>query len=409
MDYLINEANRCLKCKNPRCKNNCPIATEIPEVITLFQQNKIHEAGELLFDNNPLASITSIVCPHEDQCKGNCVVGIKGEPVSFCDIERYVSYEYLKELTIEREKSNGKRVGIVGSGPAGLTASIYLAQRGYDVTIFELRDSIGGVLTHGIPEFRLPRDIINSVEDKLIQLGVKIKPNTLIGPIITLDKLFYDGYDAIFIGTGVWSPKMLNIKGESLGHSTYAIDYLKSPNSYKLGNKVIVIGAGNVAMDAARSAKFYGSDDVQVYYRRSEEDMTATKVEIHETKEDGIKFNFFKSPIEITDKGVIFEKMEIITDTDGNKKLVQLSNSKELVECDNVIIAVSQSPQSNIVSTSPDLETKYGLLVTDSFGNTTRKGVFACGDVVSGAKTVIDAVVAAKIVANSIDEYCESL
>lgn len=409
MDYLINEANRCLKCKNPRCKNNCPIATEIPEVITLFQQNKIHEAGELLFDNNPLASITSIVCPHEDQCKGNCVVGIKGEPVSFCDIERYVSYEYLKELTIEREKSNGKRVAIVGSGPAGLTASIYLAQRGYDVTIFELRDSIGGVLTHGIPEFRLPRDIINSVEDKLIQLGVKIKPNTLIGPIITLDKLFYDGYDAIFIGTGVWSPKMLNIKGESLGHSTYAIDYLKSPNSYKLGNKVIVIGAGNVAMDAARSAKFYGSDDVQVYYRRSEEDMTATKVEIHETKEDGIKFNFFKSPIEITDKGVIFEKMEIITDTDGNKKLVQLPNSKELVECDNVIIAVSQSPQSNIVSTSPDLETKYGLLVTDSFGNTTRKGVFACGDVVSGAKTVIDAVVAAKIVANSIDEYCESL
>ncbi len=409
MEYLINEANRCLKCKNPKCKNHCPINTEIPEVITLFQENKIHEAGELLFNNNPLAAITAIVCPHEDQCRGNCIVGIKGKPVSFCDIEKYVSFEYLKELTIEKAEPNGKRVAIVGSGPAGLTASILLAKKGYDVTIFDLRDSIGGVLTHGIPEFRLPRSIIENLEEKLYQLGVKIKPNTLVGPVITLDKLFFDGFNAIFISTGVWSPKTLNIKGETLGHCMYAIDYLKSPKSHKFGDKVIVIGAGNVAMDSARSARFYGSKDVSVYYRRGEDSMTATKAEIHETKEDGVKFEFYKSPVEITDEGVIFVDMQVVTDEEGNTSVVTVAGSEKLVKCDNVVIAVSQSPQGNIVATSPDLQTKYGLLVTDQDGHTTRDGVFACGDVVSGAKTVIDAVVASKRVATAVDEYCSKL
>ncbi len=409
MDYLMNEANRCLKCKNARCKEHCPIKTEVPEVITLFQQGKIHEAGEILFNNNPLAAITAIVCPHEDQCKGNCIVGIKGEPVSFCDIERYVSYEYLKELTIDKAPKNGHKVAIVGSGPAGLTASIILAQRGYDVTIFDLRDSIGGVLTHGIPEFRLPRDIINKLEEKILQLGVKIRPNTLIGPVLTLDKLMYDGYDAIFIGTGVWSPKTLNVKGESLGHCSYAIDYLKNPKSYHLGKKVVVIGAGNVAMDAARSAMRYGAEEVELYYRRGEDTMTATKVEIKETHEDGVKFNFYKGPVEITDEGVVFVSFKEVVGDDGKKSVVAIEGSEELVKCDNVIIAVSQSPQANIVSTSPELQTRYGLLITDNQGRTTKDGVFACGDVVSGAKTVIEAVVAAKIVVNSIDEYCKNL
>ncbi len=409
MEYLMNEANRCLKCKNARCKAHCPIKTEVPEVITLFQEGKLHEAGKILFDNNPLAAVTAIVCPHEDQCKGNCIVGIKGEPVSFCDIERYVSYEYLKELTIEKAPKNGHKVAIVGSGPAGLTASIILAQHGYDVTIFDLRDSIGGVLTHGIPEFRLPRDIVNKLEEKILQLGVKIRPNTLIGPVLTLDKLFYDGYDAIFIGTGVWSPKTLNVKGESLGHCSYAIDYLKNPKSYRLGEKVVVIGAGNVAMDAARSAMHYGAKDVSIYYRRAEENMTATKAEIKETKEDGVVFNLYKSPVEITDEGVIFVSMEEVVGEDGKKSVVAIEGSEELVKCDNVIIAVSQSPQANIVSTSPELQTRYGLLITDNQGRTTKEGVFACGDVVSGAKTVIEAVVAAKIVVNSIEEYCKNL
>ena len=409
MKYLLSEAERCLKCKNAKCRSNCPIDTPIPEVIKLFQENKIHEAGELLFNNNPLSAITAIVCPHEDQCKGNCIRGIKGEPISFCEIERYVSEEYLKEMNIERLPSNNKKIAIVGSGPAGITAAILLSQKGYDVTIFELRDKIGGVLTYGIPEFRLPRSIIESLEEKLKQLNVKIKVNTIVGPVITLDKLLFDGFHAIFIGTGVWNPKTLNIKGETLGHSIYAIDYLKNPKNYKLGDKVCVIGAGNVAMDAARSAKYYGSKNVTICYRRGFEDMTATKVEIQEAKEEGVIFDLFKSPVEIKDKGVVFIDTEKIIDENGKEILRTIPASEKLFECDNVIIAVSQSPQSNIVSTSPELETKYGLIVTDSLGHTNKKGVFACGDVVSGAKTVIDAVVAAKIVASSIDEYCKKI
>lgn len=409
MEYLLNEAARCLKCKNPRCQKNCPINTPIPEVIKLFEENKIHEAGELLFHNNPLSAITAIVCPHEDQCRGNCIRGIKGEPVSFCDIEKYIAGEYLKELTIEREPKNHKKIAVVGSGPAGITVSILLAEKGYDVTIFELRDRIGGVLTYGIPEFRLPRKIVEQLEEKLIQLGVRIKPNTVIGPVITMDKLFFDGYDAIFIGTGVWNPRKLDIKGETLGHSIYAIDYLKNPKGYRVGDRVAVIGAGNVAMDAARTAKMYGASDVQVFYRRDIEDMTATKMEIREAKEDGVQFNLYKSPIEITEDGVIFVSTQKEEVEDGSTKLKTVEGSEELFACDNVIIAVSQIPQNNIVATTPQLETKFGLLITDHLGHTTKEGVFACGDVVSGAKTVIEAVVAAKIVANSMDEYCQGL
>ncbi|BBF44072.1 glutamate synthase [NADPH] small chain [Lachnospiraceae bacterium KM106-2] len=409
MDYLMSEAARCLKCKNARCKSNCPISTEIPDVIRLFEEGKMHEAGKILFDNNPLSAVCAIVCPHEDQCKGNCIRGLKGEPISFCEIERYVSEEYLKELTIEKEPDNGKNIAIVGSGPAGITVAMLLAKKGYRVTIFELRDQIGGVLTYGIPEFRLPRTIVKELEEKMIQLGVKIKPNTLVGPVITLDKLMADGYDAIFIGTGVWSPKTLNIKGETLGHAIYAIDYLKNPSVYRLGQRVCVIGAGNVAMDASRSAKYYGASDVQVCYRRGEEDMTATKAEIKEAKEEGVVFNLYKSPVEITEEGVIFVSTRKVEKEDGRMGLETIPGSEELFPCDNVIIAVSQSPQNNIVSTSPELETKYGLLITDQVGHTTKEGVFACGDVVSGAKTVIQAVVAAKIVANSMDEYCQNL
>ena len=407
--YLLNEAERCLKCKNARCQKHCPIATPIPEVIQLFQENKLHEAGAVLFNNNPLSAICAIVCPHETQCKGNCIKGIKDEPISFCDIEHFISEKYLEELTIEKAPNNGHRIAIVGSGPAGITAAIILAQKGYNVTMFEMHDRIGGVLTYGIPEFRLPRDIINHLEAKLIQLDVKIRPNTIIGPVITLDKLLSDGYHAIFIGTGVWNPKTLNIKGETLGHAHYAIDYLKNPSVYRLGERVCIIGAGNVAMDAARSAKYHGSKDVTVYYRRGIDEMTATKAEIHEAREEGVIFNVYKSPVEITDEGVIFADTHLVTQEDGSVKLETVPNSEKLYPCDSVIIAISQVPRNNIVATSPSLQTKYGLLVTDERGHTTKQGVFACGDVVSGAKTVIEAVVHAKLVAESIDEYCSSL
>ena len=407
MENLLQEASRCLKCKNPRCKNHCPITTSIPEVITLFEAGQIHDAGKILFENNPLSAVCSIVCPHEKQCVGNCIRGLKGEPVRFCDIERYISTEYLEELSIERAPNNGKRIAIVGSGPAGITVAMLLAKKGYQITIFEIRDRIGGVLSYGIPEFRLPRKLIEDIEQKLIQLGVSIKYNTLVGPVITMDKLLSDGYDAIFIGTGVWNPKTLNIKGETLGHSHYAIDYLKNPKSYRLGKKVVVIGAGNVAMDAARSAKYYGSEEVHICYRRGEEDMTATKEEIREAKEDGVIFTLYKSPVEITDEGVIFVDTQKVTLEDGTVKLETIPGSEKLFPCDHVIIAVSQIPQSNIVAHTTGLETKYGLLVTDELGHTTKEGIFACGDVVSGAKTVIQAVVAAKTVAQSIDDYLQ--
>ena len=296
-------------------------------------------------------------------------------------------------------------MAIIGSGPAGITAAILLAQKGYAVTMFEMRNRIGGVLSYGIPEFRLPRVLVQNLEKNLLQLGVSIKYNTLVGPVITLDKLFEDGYDAAFIGTGVWNPRTLNIKGETLGHSHYAIDYLKNPTKYQLGKKVCVIGAGNVAMDAARSAKYYGSEEVHICYRRGEEDMTATRAEIHEAKEEGVIFTLYKSPVEITDEGVIFASTQKVTLEDGSTKLETIAGSEELFPCDSVVIAVSQAPKNNIVSHTTGLETKYGLLVADEDGHTTKEGVFACGDVVNGARTVIEAVVHAKRVAGSMHTY----
>lgn len=405
MENLLSEAGRCLKCKNPRCQTHCPIYTSVPEIITLFEAGKLHEAGEILFENNPLSAICAVVCPHEDQCLGHCVRGIKSEPVKFCDIEAYISKKYLEELTIDKAPSNGKRIAVVGSGPAGITASMLLARKGYKVTLFELHDRIGGVLSYGIPEFRLSRKLVDDLEQKLIQLGVSIKYNTLVGPVITIDKLLTDGYDAIFIGTGVWNPKTLGIKGETLGHSHYAIDYLKNPKNYRLGKKVVVIGAGNVAMDAARSAKYYGAEEVHICYRRSEEDMTATKAEILEAKKEGIIFTLHKSPTEIIEEGVIFVDTRKVPCEDGSVKLETIPGSEKLFPCDSVIIAVSQVPRNHIVMGTTGLDTQYGLLVTDDAGHTTKQGVFACGDVVSGAKTVIAAVVAAKKVVQSIEDY----
>lgn len=404
---LENEAKRCLVCKNPRCKSHCPINTPIPEVISLYKEGKIEEAGKILFDNNPLSAICALVCPHEDQCKGNCIKGIKGEPIKFHDIEAEISIKYLNELKFENIPKDKDRVAIIGGGPAGITIAFILAQKGYNITLFDAHEKIGGVLRYGIPQYRLHNKLIDTLEDKLIELGVKIRPNTLIGPVITLDRLFEDGYKAVFIGTGVWNPKPLNIKGETLGNVHYAIDYLKSPSVYRLGEKVAVIGAGNVAMDAARSAKRNGAKSVTVLYRKGFEEMTATNEEIREAKEDGVEFKLFRSPLEIIEEGVRLALTENLVDENGKITTKIIDGQEELFECDSIIIAISQTPRTNIVSNTTELNTnKWGLVITDDKGNTTKKGTFASGDVVTGAKTVVEAVVQAKIVANTIEEYC---
>lgn len=406
MKELVIEANRCYMCKNPRCQVNCPIDTPVPEIIGLFKEGQIAKAGEILFKNNPLSLVCSIVCPHEDQCKGNCIRGIKDEPVSFCDIERHISKYYLENIRLEKENDLDERVAIVGGGPAGITIAFILAQKGYKVTIFDSHDKIGGVLRYGIPEFRLPKSIIDHYEERLIELGVKIRPNTLVGPVLTLEKLFYDGYKAIFIGTGVWNPKTLDIKGESLGNVHYAIDYLKSPNVYNLGNKVCVIGAGDVAMDAARTAKRNGANEVYILYRKGMENVPATKAELEGAISDGIKFELFKSPLELTEDGVKYIETENIVGDDGRISTVTIAGKEGLFKCDSIIIAVSQSPRNNIVSNTTGLETnKWGLLLTDEVGHTTREGVFASGDVVTGAKTVVRAASHAKLVAQEIENY----
>lgn len=406
MKELITESNRCYMCKNPKCQAHCPINTPVPEIIGLFKEGQIAKAGEILFKNNPLSLVCSIVCPHEDQCKGNCIRGIKDEPVSFCDIERHISKYYLENIRLEKEEELDERIAIVGGGPAGITIAFILAQKGYKVTIFDSHDKIGGVLRYGIPEFRLPKSIIDHYEERLIELGVKIRPNTLIGPVLTLDKLFYDGYKAIFIGTGVWNPKTLDIKGESLGNVHYAIDYLKSPNVYNLGNKVCIIGAGDVAMDAARTAKRNGANEVYILYRKGMENIPATKAELEGAISDGIKFELFKSPLELTEDGVKYIETENVVGEDGKIITVTIEGKEGLFECDSIIIAVSQSPKNNIVSNTTGLETnKWGLLLTDEVGHTTREGVFASGDVVTGAKTVVRAASHAKIVAQEIEKY----
>jgi len=395
--FLLDEANRCLLCKNPKCKANCPIDTPIPEIITLYKEGKLKEAGEILFNNNPLSVICAIVCPHENQCAGNCIRGMKQEPVKFYDIEKEISEGYLEKIKFENLQKNKERIAIIGGGPAGLTIAFVLAKKGYKITIFDSKNKIGGVLRYGIPEYRLPNYLIDKLEDKLIELWVRIRPNTLIGPVISIDRLFEEGYKAIFIGTGVWNPMTLNIKGETLGNAHFAIDYLRSPETYRLGDKVAIIGAGNVAMDAARTAKRNGCSEVTILYRGNFEDMSATKKEIEEAKEEGILFKLYRTPVEIVDDGV-----KLINKEDINNE------QEELFKCDATIIAISQKPKNNIVSNTTKLETNIsGLIIADEKGNTTRPGVFGSGDVVTGAKTVVEAVAHAKVVAEAIEEYCK--
>lgn len=403
---IISEANRCLQCKNPRCTKGCPVGTPIKEVIKMLLDGNIQDAGETLFNNNPLSIVCSLVCPHERQCEGHCVLGVKSSPVNFSSIENYISDYYLNIVNPECTKDLNKKVAIIGSGPAGITIAIILAQRGYDITIFEAHDKIGGVMQYGIPEFRLPKKILERIKENLIDMGIKIRPNILIGPVLTVDDLFRDDYKAVFVGTGVWKPRSLGIKGESLGHVHYAIDYLKNPDAYNLGSSLCVIGAGNVAIDAARTAIRKGIKEVSVLYRGDQSTMSAEKIEIEYAKLDGVKFEFFKTPVQFVDEGVLYNETEYVTDSEGKQKVTVKDTTNKLFKADSIIVAISQGPRDLIISSTTGLYAeRNGLLSTDDHGRTSKEGVFASGDVVTGAKTVVEAVRLSKMVADSIDEY----
>ena len=403
--HVMDEANHCLGCKNPRCQQGCPIHTNIPEVIRLLKDNKLNEAGRMLFENNPLTTVCSLICNHENQCEGHCVRGIKGAPVHFSVIENYISSAYASQMTHGPAEPNGKRVAIIGSGPAGLTIAVILARYGYDVTIFESHDKIGGVLRYGIPEFRLPKSVLDDFEYRHLRLkDIKVRPNTDVGKALKVDDLFRDGYKAIFIGTGVWRPNTLKIKGESLGHVHYAINYLQNPDVYHLGDRVIVIGAGNAAMDVARTAIRHGSRHVQCFSITKK--ITASDYEASYAKLEGVDFLYNKKPVEITDAGVIFRDLEEAEDG----TLTEKPGTEMLYPANSVIVSISQGACTTITESTEGLEVNpRGLFVTDEVGRTSRPGVFASGDAVKGARTVVEAVAYSKKVAEAMHEYMKTL
>ncbi|MFA7637556.1 MAG: NAD(P)-dependent oxidoreductase [Monoglobales bacterium] len=403
--HILDEANRCLECKNPQCQKGCPIDTPIAKVIRLLKENKLDEAGNLLFLNNPLTTICSLICNHENQCEGHCVLAKKGAPVHFSAIENYISDAYAPKIVDGPSKPNGHKVAIVGSGPAGITIAIFLARYGYQVTIFEGKDKIGGILRYGIPEFRLPKSVLDDLQYRHIELkGIRIRPNTRIGDAITIKDLFRDGYKAIFIGTGVWRPNVLHIKGETLGNVHFAVNYLNNPSVYNLGDNVTIIGAGNAAMDVARTVIRNGSRKVTCFSITKK--VAASDYEFSYAKLEGVKFEYNRKPVEIKEDGVLFR--DIIEKDDGTFE--EIEGSDQFYPSDSVIIAVSQGPRDVIVSSTSGLEVNQrGLLVADEDGNTTYPGIFASGDVVNGSRTVVEAVARSKVVAEAMHRYIQSL
>lgn len=374
-------------------------------MIRLLKENKLNEAGRMLFENNPLTTVCSLICNHENQCEGHCVRGIKGAPVHFSVIENYISSTYASQMTKGPAKPNGKRVAIIGSGPAGLTIAVILARYGYDVTIFESHDKIGGVLRYGIPEFRLPKSVLDDFEYRHLRLkDIKVRPNTDVGKALKIDDLFRDGYKAIFIGTGVWRPNTLGIKGESLGHVHFAINYLQNPDVYHLGNRVVLIGAGNAAMDVARTAIRHGTRHLQCFSLTKK--IAASHYEESYAKLEGVDFFYNKKPVEITDQGVVFR--DVNEAEDGT--LTDIPGTEMLYPADSVVVSISQGACTTITETTEGLKVNpRGLFVTDEVGRTSRPGIFASGDAVKGARTVVEAVAYSKKVAEAMHEYMQTL
>lgn len=401
--HVIDEAKRCLNCKKPRCQEGCPIHTPIPVMIQMLLQGEMPEAAEMVFANNPLSVICSLVCDHEKQCEGHCVKGIKGEPVHISSIENYISDTCFDRMKLEQLPKNGKRIAVVGAGPAEITIAILMACRGYKVTIFEVKEKIGGIMRYGIPEFRLPKSILDRYYVKMKELGILFRPNFALGGSTGVEDLLRDGYHAVFIGTGTWRPYQLHIPGETFGNVHYGINYLNNPDVYDLGDRVLVIGAGNAAMDVARTSIRKGSRHVTVY--SITEVPAASPKEVEYAKLDGVEFEYLQTAIEIRDEGAIICDVEWTEDG----KLVKKEETARLVPADSIIISISQGPQDRIVNRDKELQVDdRGLLKTDANGETTMPGIFASGDVVTGAKTVVEAVKYSKMIADAMDEYVKT-
>ena len=429
LEEAKREASRCLNCKNPLCMQGCPVSINIPAFIQEIKNGDIEEAGKILMTYTSLPAICGRVCPQETQCEGKCILGIKGEAVAIGKLEKFVGDYLLKNpIEINVPEKNGHKVGVIGSGPAGLTVAGDLAKMGYDVTIFEALHKTGGVLTYGIPEFRLPKDeVVQKEIENIKKLGVKFKTNEIIGKTKLIDKLLdEEGFDAVFIGSGAGLPKFMNIPGENLNGVLSANEFLTRVNlmkgyldnyetPVKVGKKVAVIGGGNVAMDAVRTAKRLGAE-AHIVYRRSEKDFPARLEEVHHAKEEGVIIDPLTLPKEILGN----EKGEVIgmrcihtklgeTDASGRASFIEIPESEFTMEVDTVIMALGTSPNPLISSTTKNLETnRWKCIVADDFGQTSREGVFAGGDAVSGAATVILAMGAGKKSAKAIDEYIKS-
>lgn len=428
LEEAKEEASRCLKCKNAKCMTGCPVAIEIPKFIKEVEEGNIEEAYKIISQSSALPAVCGRVCPQESQCEGVCIRGIKGEPVSIGKLERFVA-DWAREHGISPEKpeeTNGRKVAVIGSGPAGVTCAGDLAKLGYEVTIFEALHEPGGVLVYGIPEFRLPKESVVKPEiENLRKLGVKIETNVVIGKSTTIDELMEEeGFEAVFVGSGAGLPKFMGIAGENANGVFSANEYLTRSNLMKAfsddydtpivaGKKVAVVGGGNVAMDAARTALRLGAE-VHIVYRRSEEELPARVEEVHHAKEEGVIFDLLTNPVEILVdengwvKGMKCIRMELgEPDASGRRRPVAVPNSEFELELDTVIMSLGTSPNPLISSTTKGLEiSKYKCIIAEAEnGQTTKEGVFAGGDAVTGAATVILAMEAGKAGAKGIHEY----
>ena len=430
-ENAIDEAQRCLNCKHKPCVSGCPVQINIPEFIAHVAKGDFEAAYGVIARSSSLPAVCGRVCPQENQCEGKCVRGIKGESVGIGRLERFVAdwhNAHSDGKTEVKPQSNGHKVAVIGSGPSGLTCAGDLAKKGYEVTVFEALHLAGGVLVYGIPEFRLPKAIVQREIDGLVSLGVKIDTNMVIGKVLSIDELMSEyGFEAVFIGSGADLPRFMNIPGENLKGVYSANEFLTRVNlmkAYKDGSttpiknskKVAVVGGGNVAMDAARCAKRLGAEEVYIVYRRSEQELPARREEVEHAKEEGIIFKLLSNPVEILPddnkfvKGMKCVEMELgEPDESGRRRPQVKANSEFVIDVDCVIMSIGTSPNPLIKSTTKGLETqKWGGIIADETGLTSREGVFAGGDAVTGAATVILAMGAGKNAAAAIDEYIKS-